>query len=138
MVVSPKQTKELVKMARSKNVFGMVSTSDNGLRRTELFEVSMDSVKEANQDTSAFAGFRFWYGVTAAGEVFEFMKAGRIAKRDLLKAKELGCVQLVCSWAFAPKNFEVGGKLVQISKSFEHKGAATQERLDRYAKALGY
>jgi hypothetical protein len=130
--------RETITMAivKHKEIFGMIQTSDAGLRKQELYPVDMDSADQANMDTSSFAGFRIWYGVTAAGEVFEFFKAGRIAKRDLQKAKELGVTDMVCSWAFAPSTFEVRGTLVKIAKCFEHKGTATQERLDRYARAM--
>ena len=119
---------------RSKTFKGLI-TSTEGLTPIQLFSVPLDNVKEANSQTSANRGLRLLYGRTEKGEVYEFIKAGRLAKRDLTAMKALGVVEAAASWSFAPANFEIPEGQVTVSRKIEL-GQKTTDLLDRWAKAL--
>lgn len=110
-------------------------TDEIYLSEVELFQVPMDDIKRANWVSNTVMGFKSIYGVTADGKVLHFIKAGRWAKRDFKMMKELGVVELGCSWAFAPSDFEVDGRPVKIAETFEI-GRETKEHFDRWLKAL--
>lgn len=120
---------------KNQNFVGMLQTTE-GYRPHEMYVVPMDDMKEANSVSSSYAGFKIVYGRTEDNQVMEFIKAGKWAKRDFDRMKDLGIIELICSGCFAPKNFTIYGKWVQVSRSFEC-GKETKERFDRYAKALG-
>lgn len=119
---------------KSKTFKGLIRTED-GLSITEMFQVPLDDLKEANSQTTEVRGFRILYGRTEDGKVVEFMKAGRLAKRDLNFIQKVGVVEAVCSW-FAPKHFQIPEGQVEISLSFALGGKKTQELMDLWAKAL--
>lgn len=111
-------------------------TNEVYLSQINFYHVPMDDMKKANQVSNMYMGFKIIYGVTADGKVFQFIKAGRWAKRDFKAMKEkLGVIELGCSWAYAPSNFEVDGRPVKLTKTFEV-GKETVELFDRWARAF--
>jgi hypothetical protein len=122
---------------KSESFIGLINTSDKGLVPTEMTVVNMEDLREANRTSGMYAGFKIVYGRTESGEVFDFMKSGQWAKRDFMKLKEMGVIELVCHGCFAPTTFDIPQGRVKLSKTFEC-GRETKERLDRYARTLGY
>lgn len=120
---------------RSETFKGLVQTTE-GLSPTGLFPVPLDDLKEANSQTRMVMGFRLLYGRTEDGKVFEFLKAGRLAKRDLNAIKSLGIVEAGCSWAFAPKQFEIPQGQTPISATFTLGGKETEALMDQWTKVL--
>lgn len=110
-------------------------TNEVYLDQINFYQVPMDDMKKANQVSNTYMGFKIVYGLTADGKVYQFLKAGRWAKRDFKMMKDMGVIELGCSWTFAPSNFEVDGRAVKLTKTFEV-GKGTVELLDRWARAL--
>ena len=54
--------------------------------------------------------------LTNGQEVIELVKKGKIIQRDIKELFEQGYTTGFFSWAWAPKNFEINGTRVSISK----------------------
>jgi hypothetical protein len=120
---------------KSKTFKGLIETTE-GLSMIEMYQVSLDDLKEANAQTAMVMGFRLLYGRTEDGRVFEFIKAGRLAKRDLEVMKKLGVVESVCSWCFAPKQFEIPQGRVPVSATITLGGKETERLMEQWTKVL--
>ncbi len=121
-------------MDKSKMIKGLIKTTE-GYSPVDLIIVDLNDYKNANKQTASTMGFRIMYGLTENGNVYEFIKSGRIAKRDLEAIKKLNVIELVNSWAFAPNHFLVNGVEKTISKSFEL-GKDVQDKLNEWLKAI--
>lgn len=119
---------------KSKTFKGLIRTED-GLSITEMYQVPLDDLKGANSQTTEVRGFRILYGRTKDGKVVEFMKAGRLAKKDLNFIQKVGVIEAVCSW-WAPNHFQIPEGQVEISLTFTLGGKKTQELMDLWKKAL--
>lgn len=119
---------------KSETFIGLITTSE-GYQQTKMTIVNLRDYNAANHQTCSTMGFRFIYGRTERGQIFEFIKAGKFAKRDLENIKKLGVIEAVTSWAFAPKRFLIPQGEKEIVKSFEL-GKETAEHINRWLKAM--
>ena len=119
---------------KSETFIGLIHTTE-GLRPTKMTIVNLQDTNEINRQTCSTMGFRFLYGRTEQGQIYEFIKAGKFCKRDLENIKKLGVVETVTSWAWCPKKFSIPQGETEITKSFEL-GKETTEHFNRWLKAM--
>jgi hypothetical protein len=113
---------------------GLITTTE-GLKDAKMTNVPMDDIKELNNNTSKTMGFKFVYGRTNDNKVIEFIKAGNWAKRDIKLIQEHGVIELIASFCWSPKNFEIDGIQTTIYKTIEC-GKETKEHFNRWLKAF--
>lgn len=121
----------------SNTMFGVIGESRN---KTEMTRLNLDDVQVANHQTMAVMGFRIAYGRTKDNKVIEFIKKGKWAKRDLKFMKDVGVVEVVASFVWAPKEFVIVQEngtevLVQRGQTIEL-GPETAAHLNRWVKAI--
>jgi len=121
-------------MKKCENFIGMVKTTE-GFMPHKFYEMPLNNVQDANKATGKCMGFKIIYGCTEDGKVYEFMKAGNWAKRDLDAMKAIGVIEAGSSLAFAPKRFETNQGMVEVTMSFDI-GKDTQDMKDRWLRAL--
>jgi len=119
---------------KSETFTGLITTTE-GLRPAKMTIVNLQDYNEANTQTCSTMGFRFIYGRTEQGQIFEFIKAGKLCKRDLSTMQQLGVIEAVTSWAWCPKKFLIPQGEKEITKSIEL-GKETAEHINRWLKAM--
>lgn len=121
-------------ITKSETFYGLISTSE-GYRQTKMTVIDLTSIEKVNKQTNSTMGFRFIYGRTEQGQIFEFIKAGKFCKRDLENIKKLGVIEAITSWVWCPKRFSIPQGEKEITQSFEL-GKETTEHINRWLKAM--
>ena len=119
---------------KSKTFIGLIQTTE-GYQQTKMTITDITNIETLNRQTCSTMGFKIIYGRTEQGQIFEFIKAGKFAKKDITAIKQLGVVEAVTSWAFAPKRFLIPQGEKEITKSFEL-GKETAEHMSKWLKAM--
>ncbi len=122
-------------MEKSKRIVGFIRTTTGG-SPVEMTRINLECYKTANSQTFATMGFKFVYGLTQAGEIVEFIRAGAIRKKDLALMKDLGVVEAVSHGCFSPKKWKVDGGEMQDTAHTIEVGRDTSSLLDRWAMTL--
>jgi len=119
---------------KSETFIGLIQTTE-GLRPTKMTIADITDHNRLNKQTCSTMGFRFIYGRTEQGQIFEFIKAGKFCKRDLENIKKLQVIEAVTSWAWCPKKFLIPQGEAEIIQSFEL-GKETSDHFNRWLKAM--
>ena len=119
---------------KSETFIGLIHTTE-GYQQTKMTITDITDITTLNRQTCSTMGFRFLYGRTEQGQIFEFIKAGKFAKKDIKIMQQLGVIEAVNSWAFAPKKFLIPQGEKEITKSIEL-GKETAEHINRWMKAM--
>jgi len=119
---------------KSETFIGLIQTTE-GYRQTKMTITDITDHNRLNKQTCSTMGFRFLYGRTEQGQIFEFIKAGKFAKKDIKIMQQLGIVEAVNSWCWCPKKFLIPQGEAGITKSIEL-GKETAEHINRWMKAM--
>lgn len=119
---------------KSETFTGLITTT-GGLKPTKMTIVDLSNVEIINRQTCSTMGFRFIYGRTEQGQIYEFIKAGKFCKRDLQNIQKLGVIEAVNSWCWCPKKFLIPQGEKEITKSIEL-GKETAEHINTWLKAM--